>query len=99
MSESTKLKMGEIETDAVCYESGLVAHRLRRDGQPEFSPKELKHLVKCNNCHDDLLAVCKDFIEIHDRCGNPEGVDWSGIMPLLERAKAAIEKARKEVKL
>jgi len=53
--EHRRLKMGDIEEDVVCYEKkdgscGLVAHRLRRrDGNPQFSLDELRHLVKCWN--------------------------------------------------
>lgn len=59
----TKIKMGDIETDTVCYDNNLVAHRLRKDGKPEFSADELRYIIKCWNSHDDLLTVC---ITAHD---------------------------------
>lgn len=68
-----KLKMGDIEPDAVCYKNGVeantVAHRQRKDGSPEFTLAELKHIVKCWNAfeeggsHAALWNACKAFMK------------------------------------
>lgn len=62
------LMMGNIEDEAVCYADGTVAHRMRRDGNPEFDLQELRTIIKCWNTHDpltkqrdDLLTACEEI--------------------------------------
>lgn len=64
-----KLQMGSIETDAVCYPDGLVAHRQRKDGSVEFSLDELKTIISRWNAFEEdgvasnLYEVCKNAHE------------------------------------
>lgn len=88
------LKMGEIEQQAVYYADGTVAHRMRKDGRPEFDLGELKSIILCWNSHNDLLAACKEMERNWWMIGNR--ITLAGSLPkqmeqVRERAKAAIK--------
>jgi len=59
-----KLQMGDVETEAVCYSDGTVAHRLRKDGKPEFTLDELKEIVHRQNVYTELKNVL-DNVAVH----------------------------------
>ena len=99
-----EFQMGDIETQAVCYEDRTVAHRRQPiSHQPQFSFEQLTELVRRWNAFekdglvDELRAACDEGLAECERVKMDCKCKWKNLDSLLgriERIEAAIAKVK-----
>jgi hypothetical protein len=63
-------------------------------GDDRRDQADARHIVRCVNSHDDLVAACDDAIDLFERLQTPGSPPWEYVPAEVAKLRAAIAKAK-----